>query len=158
MVRDPITEEVALLFSKVPGNQTVPRAELWALYQLLIRMKNNIKYFVYIDALYVLNGLTSRTKHYSQGTNGDLWTRIYEVARTKQVTYRKAKSHVKTADQWYRYNMTAEALLYNEIADAVCTLTSKQNARPASERKDDGRQYDLAMKAAARIAAIEAEI
>ena len=42
----------------------------------MIRMKNNITYTVYIDAAYVLNGLTSKTRRYSQGSNGDIWTTI----------------------------------------------------------------------------------
>ena len=66
-VFDPDTKQVAFLFARVPGMPTVPRAELWALYQLMLRMRNDIEYTVYIDASYVLNGLHGRTKHYSQG-------------------------------------------------------------------------------------------
>ena len=157
-VFDPETQEVALLFAQVPGNQTVPRAELCALYHLLIQMKDDIAYTVYIDASYVLNGLTSTTRHYSQGTNGDLWTKMYQVTNKKQVTYLKAKSHVANGDQWQAYNMTVEAYIYNELADTVCTEASKKTARSASELKDDGKQYHLAAIAAARIAAIDAEI
>ena len=157
-VFDPDTNDVAMLFAKVPGNQTVPRAELYALLQTIVRMKDDIEYTVYVDASYVLNGLTSRTKHYSQGTNGDLWTRLYEASKTKQVIYRKVKSHVSNMDQWEIYNMTEEALIYNEMADKVCTLASTANERSFAARGDDGRQYKLASKAAARIAAIEAEI
>ena len=75
----------------------------------MLRMRNNITYTVYIDAAYVLNGLTSKTRHYSQGSNGDLWTRIYQVASTKHITFIKVKSHVTDGNQWLAYNMTAEA-------------------------------------------------
>ncbi len=65
--------QVAFLFPMVPGTQTVPRAELWALRHVLNLMEGLRQYTVYIDAQYVLNGLQSRSRHYSQGSNGDLW-------------------------------------------------------------------------------------
>lgn len=118
-VFDPGSNEVALLFAKVPGNQTVPRVELWALLQTITRMTNSTECTVYVDASYVLTGLPSRTKRYSQGANGYLWTRIYEVAQTKQVRYPKVKSHVTNIDQWATYNMIEEACLYDEMAGKV---------------------------------------
>lgn len=44
---DADTSEVVLLFVIVPGIQTVPRAERWALYQLMIRMRIDIEYTVH---------------------------------------------------------------------------------------------------------------
>ena len=113
---------------------------------------------MYIDAAYVINGLNSKTRHYSQGANGDLWTKIYQVASDKNLNIVKVKSHVTNGDQWTAYNMTAEAYLYNELADEVCTQASKLTARAADDRKEDGKQYRLASQAAARIATIEASI
>ena len=49
-VFDPDTNEVAMLFAKVPGNQTVPRAELYALLQTTVRMKDDIEYTVYVSS------------------------------------------------------------------------------------------------------------
>ena len=79
-------------------------------------------------------------------------------SKQEQVTYLKAKSHVTNGDQWQAYNMTVEAYIYNELADTVCTEASKKTSRSASELQDDGKQYHLAATAAARIAAIDAEI
>ena len=53
---------------------------------------------------------------------------------------------------------TDEAFIYNEMADKVCNLASTANKRPFDQRRGDGRQHLLASKAAARIAAIGAEI
>lgn len=75
-VVDKSTREVAILFSQVPGPQTVPRAELWALYHVLARMEYQTMYTVYIDAQYVVNGMISKSSHYAQGLNGDLWTKF----------------------------------------------------------------------------------
>ena len=60
-VADIERNEVAFLFSSVPGPQTVPRAELWALYQILSRMFCNTLYTIYIDAQYVVNGMSTKS-------------------------------------------------------------------------------------------------
>ena len=43
-----------------------------ALLLILRRMKNSTDYKVDIDASYVINGLHLRSKHYTEGSNGDL--------------------------------------------------------------------------------------
>ena len=78
-VYDPSTENMALMYSRVPGRQTVPRAELWALYNIMLKLAPNTTYTLYIDARDVLTGLWARSKHYSAGNNGDLWSRIYDI-------------------------------------------------------------------------------
>jgi hypothetical protein len=121
-------------------------------------MKDNVTYTVYIDASYVLNGIRSKTRRYSQGTNGDIWTKLYQVTEHKRLNLVKVKSHVTDGNQWTAHNMTVEAYIHNELADEVCTQASKTTARTADNRKLDGKQYALTAKAAARIAAIEASI
>ena len=121
-------------------------------------MKDSVAYTVYIDAAYVLNGMARRNRHYSRGTNGDIWSKIYQAASTRIINCVKVKSHVTNEAQRVAYNMTAEAYLHNELADEVCTQATKTTARAASHRQDDGKQYRYTAQAAARIAVIEANI
>ena len=94
-------KEIAFLFSRVPGRQTVPRSELWALLTLMRRMRTQGSYKVYIDASYVINGLQAKTKNYSKGNTGDIWTRIFaELDRIGDVEAIKVKSHVVDNEQW----------------------------------------------------------
>ena len=77
-------------------------------------------YKVYIDASYVINGLQAKTKNYSKGNNGDIWTRIFaDLDRIGDVEAIKVKSHVVNNEQWEKYDMTSEALCYNVGADAA---------------------------------------
>ena len=113
------------MFSKVPGRQTVPRAELWALLTLMRRMREGQRYTVYVDAAYVINGLKARTNHYARGLNGDIWTLIFREAEKLGGLEIKVKSHVKTKAQWEKYAMTRQAYLYNIGADAVASKGGK---------------------------------
>ena len=72
VVFDPIAGTLSVLFSRIPGRQTVPRSELWAMCQLLLRMDAGKQYTIDIDAQFVLNGLSANTQHYREGANGDL--------------------------------------------------------------------------------------
>ena len=47
-------------------------------------VKADTNYKVYIDASYVINGLHLRSKHYSDGGNGDLWRPILEEAERER--------------------------------------------------------------------------
>ena len=69
--KDSTYTQVAALFSRVPGRQTVPRAKLWAMYNVVNRVAaaaaaaaaaaTNIKqYIFYVDAQYVLTGIRSK--------------------------------------------------------------------------------------------------
>ena len=94
-------EKIAFIFSRVPGKQTVPRSELWALLLVMQRMKTGGRYKVFIDASYVINGLQARTVNYTRGSNGDIWTRIFaELDRVGSLDAVKVKSHITSNEQW----------------------------------------------------------
>ena len=64
---------------KVPGRQTVPRAETWAVLQVLIVMKGVTQMKIVTDAMYVIKGLKDlNRKAYAEGGNGKMcvprWT------------------------------------------------------------------------------------
>ena len=86
------------MHSHVPGVQTVPRAELWALYQLLKRQDPNVHIQYYIDASYVVRAAKStQTAAYTNGTNGDLWSRVYQLLHAP-VSYTHLRAHETEAD------------------------------------------------------------
>ena len=67
-------DTVAYMYCKVPGRQTVPRAELTALIRTLKCIRRIRKWIIFIDAQYVINGTeTNDESFYLQGRHGDLW-------------------------------------------------------------------------------------
>ena len=72
--------QVVTMHAAVPGRQTVPRAELWAMHNVLRCMSPQQPYEVFIDDAYIINGLTCTTRHYVAGENGDIWHLAVQVA------------------------------------------------------------------------------
>ena len=64
--------EIECCGGQVPGEQTVPRAELWAAIVLMTRCNANAVARFGIDAAYVTQGVGNRQK-LVKGSNGDLW-------------------------------------------------------------------------------------
>ena len=63
---------------KLPGKQTVPRAETWAVLQVLKVMKGEKDMKIITDAMYVIKGFKNQNrKAYSEGRNGDIWREAY---------------------------------------------------------------------------------
>ncbi len=106
---------MAYFHCKVPGRQTVPRAELTALDRTLKCIRANRTWTIYIDAQYVINGLAADDRSfYLLGFNGDLWQLVCsKTAALKgkgiaDINFIKVKSHVNTAEEWIFYGMTAD--------------------------------------------------
>ncbi len=65
--------------SKVLGKQTVPRAEAWALYNVIKSWHGLMRITIVVDATYVTNGFKPGNRAaFRRGTNGDIWTLIYD--------------------------------------------------------------------------------
>ena len=47
-VYDPTADCMALMYSRVPGKQTVPRAEMWAFFNIMLKLIAEIVYTIYI--------------------------------------------------------------------------------------------------------------
>ena len=91
--------EEAWMASKVPGRQTVPRAEIWAVLMVLMVWDGTHDLTIITDASYTVRGMEdlARRKN-SRGPNRDLWTLIYPQ-RDKKVgvgvlSVVKVKSHI----------------------------------------------------------------
>ena len=71
--------QISVITTKVPGRQTVPRAEAWAVRQVLWRWHGNKPLKIITDALYVVKGfLPYNRAAYMKGTNADIWKEIYD--------------------------------------------------------------------------------
>ena len=58
--------------ANVPGRQTVPRSELWAITCTTEAMENDSKYEAIIDTAGVIQGILKQKKNLYRHPNGDL--------------------------------------------------------------------------------------
>ena len=123
----------ATLHTKVPGLQTAPRAEAYALLQLLLIHRTDIHIQYSIDASYVVRAACTRSEVYTKGAHGDLWHRIYGLLDKlgNNITITKVKSHVKSDEEWRLHDMTFEKVLLNCGADRVAGAAANKFANAA---------------------------
>ena len=69
--------------------------------------------------------MAAKSRWYSQGSNGDIWTVIFDTIENVEVISIKVKSHVTTQEQWDKHRVTTEALILNDIAHAVADEASE---------------------------------
>ena len=83
------------MVAQVPGKQTVPRAEVWAMRQLLLLVPD-CPLTAYTDASYVHAGCCGKRAKMLQGLNGDLWDLLYQAldARRVPASVCKVKAHL----------------------------------------------------------------
>ena len=122
----------ALIFSKVPGRQTVSRAEACALHNLIHTWTGDFDLEIIVDATYSISGmdLEKQDKHL-RGVNGDILGEIYQPLefRLAALTIVKVKSHA-TAVQVLALQNTSAMLALNELADVAAEmLTDHQGNR-----------------------------
>ena len=83
--------------SKVAGRQTVPRAEIWALFCMLQVWDGAYSLEIVTDASYTVYGMMEGNRcNHLRGTNGDLWRLTYQELDTKDRNpfLIKVKSHI----------------------------------------------------------------
>lgn len=151
--------EAAAISSKVPGPQTVPRAELWALVNLCNAMEEGSSQKVYIDASSVVEGYKKKNeKKQVEGINGDLWTLLKQLVVEKSLSLEvvKVKSHVEDGAMWRKYGMDADKFIHNELADEYAGKLAQRLARSEAHQASDSKTEDDAFKIALRIACIGA--
>ena len=88
------TVQQAAAAARVPGQQTVPRAESWGVRTALYLIPVAVPLTLVVDAMYVVHGMrgTNRQK-YMKGRNGDIWRDIYQMleARATPVQVEKVR-------------------------------------------------------------------
>ena len=156
------SNKTALIFSKVPGKQTVPRSELWALLTLLQRMKAGKAYKVYIDASYVVNGSAQLRSCSQEGcpsglletTNADLWYHFHQtVPDTMHLD--KVKAHLGL-DAVRNGLITSNSFCGNFIADVLAGAAAELSALPEIERRQADAHLALAYGVCLRLAVLDA--
>ena len=68
----------ALIYAEVPGNQTVCRAEAWALFIIIKVWPGDFHLAITVDATYSLSGMDLvRRERHIKGANADIWSLMY---------------------------------------------------------------------------------
>lgn len=70
------------------------------------------------------------------------------------ISFLKVKSHVETAEEWFRYTMTPEMLMHNELVDEAERLASVDFGQAGAIKDDVSAKYQ-AQQIAKRLAGIE---
>ena len=127
--------------SKAPGGKTVPRAEIWGLYILLLCWTGLYLLEIMTDASYTIKGMGSygqARRKLLRGKNDDLWKLIYQELNEKELrpTLINVKSHLSDRQHFFRQAPLWQVIL-NELADdAASKATEHQGRRDTGTRKD----------------------
>ena len=129
------------LGGEVPGEQTVPRAECWAATILLSRIHPNAVARIGIDAAYVVDGISKRSK-LEKGKNGDLWSLFFAILdmRTAQIGIAKVTSHLEEIAFEAIEAQAAEIcdIIGNAFADEAASIVAKM-LRPTLAEIDEAK-------------------
>lgn len=162
--RNKTPTHASCLRMKVPGKQTVPRAETWAVLQVLLLMKGEQHMKIVTDAMYVIKGvkMQNRKPHY-EGKNGDIWRDVYRQMDRLRIkpTAHKIKSHptvTETASLLLSNPNTAEWLISNEAADAAAGAYADHLGKFEAELKKEEFNKSQLWKVIKRISSIELHI
>ena len=98
-IDDDLVQEEAWMASKIPGRQTVPRVEIWAVLMVLLVWDGAYDLTIIADASYTVKGMDdlARRKN-SRGPNRDIWRLIYAELDSKPgggiLSVVRVKSHI----------------------------------------------------------------
>jgi len=149
-------DDVAVMAARVPGAQTVPRAELWAATLGVKAAAPGTDITVHPDATYVHQGISRcDLKPRVAGVNADAWERLRVAAEERSLSSERAPAHQALAAL---VAGKADALLYlgNLLADSAAG-TAAARAQSTSATADRIRLWESrAYKIALRLATIEA--
>jgi hypothetical protein len=133
----PRVKDIALIAASVPGEQTVPRAELWAACKAASVADGAQSTTLYADASYIVDtcGSADRLDKAKGSRNGDLWMRCADTVRanatamevTKVAAHQHPASAISGHQSLYDY-------LGNHLADAAGAAAER--ALAASERAE----------------------
>ena len=84
-------QQTGYLGGQVPGNQTVPRAELWGAIQILSKVDGKSNIQIPIDAKYVMRGI-AHNGDLVQGPNGVLWSILFQFMMYAVVSRTSSRS------------------------------------------------------------------
>jgi len=150
-----------VLGGEVPGEQTVPRAEAWAATVLLLRTHYNAVARYAIDASYVTNGISKRTR-LEKGRNGDIWTLFFALLgfRTAELGIAKVTSHLEeVALEAVQADIASICdIIGNALADEAASLAAQRLRPTAAECKEADLTHRLAFDICIRLAFTQARV
>ena len=145
----------------MPGEQTVPRAEAWAATVLLLRTHYNAVARYAIDASYVTNGLSKRSR-LEKGRNSDIWTLFFALLefRTAELGIAKVTSHL---EEVALEAVTADVasicdIIGNALADEAASLAAQRLRPTTAECKQADLIHSLAVDICIRLAFTQARV
>ena len=148
------------------GRQTVPKAEMFALIALLQlalachgpHWVPDEDYVCISDCQYLVNGFHNGRHQTSQGLNGDLWSRLWELVDLLhgKVKVHKVAAHCSASDI-VNHHITLEDAIGNSTADALATIAAEQCQVDSSIVKTLHKLDELAWKVQRRIVACNLE-
>ncbi len=153
-------EEVAAVMGQVPGKQTVPRAEIWALVLAVGASPKLHDIEVGVDASYVVGGCTKEALM-ACSINGDLWSSLFGLVagRGGTVSVRKVESHLvdKGVARIVACSPIAGDVVGNALADTAATIARQLDG---CDGPDAGWEfaYGRTVKVVKRLAVIQARI
>ena len=86
----------------------------------------------------------------------NIYDKLYDLGSRgiKDINFIKAKSHVTNEEEWIKYHMTPEMLIYNELADDAARIGAETRTSTITVKDDASAKYQ-ALRIAERLAAIE---
>lgn len=159
-IDDEWIQEEAWMVSKVPGRQTVPRAEIWAVLMVLLVWDGAYDLAIITDASYTVKGMEglARLKN-SRGPNRDIWTLIYAQLDSKGgggiLSVVKVKSYIEGVQAYCR-NTPLRHIMVNELADFAAERFSDHTGNGKADKAKYYASQALLGIVCKRIAAVEA--
>ena len=149
--------DVGLLFSQVPGRQTVPRAETWAGAQAIKEARQKVSLW-WCDASYTVSGaLQSSRPSRCAGANGDVWCALDAQLRASPDLpgASKIKAH-QSLECVHNGKLTFAQYLGNGLADVAAGVAAEVFQESAAILTAAEADFSLAVMLNLRLATIEA--
>ena len=143
---------LGLSFGSIPGGQTVPRAELYALVELAESTEGFVE--ILVDSSYVVEGYAKGPGHH-QSANQDLWDNLWRSleGRREGVLVTKVAAHFAKLDSQPPLHTIA-----NSLADVAASRGAKLAALPPEEVKAVKEADSLAWAIQSRIVCISLDV
>ena len=139
------------IHSPLPGIQTVPRAELWAVLYVALQCTHRAHIHIITDSENTMRGIRTGRR---TGDNADLWIALWKQVADKCITLQVdwVKSHLDKVDCEQDF---PQAWIYgNACADVLAEYAAADAAVPQDEADTAIRWYTLLPKVQHRLALI----
>ena len=145
---------------KVPGRQTIPRAERWGAIQILSRVDGKTNIQIPIDSKHVTRSIAHRGD-LEQGPNGDLWSILFQLIddRSGATDVIKVKSHLEDVgpSDITQNKIGFQHMLANSLADVVAEEAAKRLLPDLNLEREAKKAERIGIGVAMRLALVQAK-